>query len=960
VLRFPGRTITEIPSIPARMLAYIAHQVGVDGTAFAHYGTRENTIYEHLDEIRAVFGFRNYDWRAMRQLMRHLLPLAMESDRPLPLVEAALDLLRSRKVIAPGMTTLEQLIARALRRSERRVQQLLLQSLTAEHRAALDALLCAETGRGRWSRITRLHWLRLSPGLPSAPQLEHILERIVFLHRLQLPSIDVRLHRNRVLLLARRCGRYQAQPLASFPAARKYSLLLPYLHELRHDVVDAALDMFDNIWTELYRKSEAKQEQHIATHAHDLNTHVHILAAVAEAFLHAEAEGLDPFQTVYHTVPKTVLIATVQQARAIARPLIFDYLDLLEPKYLPLRQALLRFYRTLPFQPFRRRDPAILALEHILVLAERKQRVTTIAATVGRKTIYAPLAHVNERWRSYVVDGTTINPNYYEAAAFEKLRAGLRSGDIAVADSRRYQPFESYLIPKVQWAVHAAQGTTRLAETGDAHQYLAEATKRIHAQLTDLQTAIGSASGLMLDEQGQFHLTPIEANVPEQAKALSRRLYRMFPRPDLPDLFREVNDWTNFLDQATHLNTELPLFASQAMPLLAAIMATGMNLGLSAMAKASSFTDRQLAWAADWYLRDTTLQAMLVTLDNFILRQALARFWGAGTASSSDGLRIRLGVKAPNAQRNREHFDDMRGLTLYLHLGDVPAPLRQQIISTNASEAWYVIDGLCNHETDFTIQEHSTDTGGSSEHVFGMCHFLGFRFAPRIAAPLDRRLWTFGRPADYGPLNTLLKGRISTRLIVDHWEELKRLAGSIRHGVTPSSVLMRKLASYPRQNQLAQALTEVGKVEQTLHLLECYRDEAVRRRIERRLDRHESANALGRAVFFGRRGVMRDRAFQDQMHRASCLVIVMAAIIAWNTVYLMDAVTALRATGEEIPDELLPHIAPLGWRHINLLGRYEFQGPSYSLAQHRPLRTEAAGELDAPLDDEPDTEAGAW
>src|SRR6266511_2283110 len=88
----------------------------------------------------------------------------------------------------------------------------------------------------------------------------------------------------------------------------------------------------------------------------------------------------------------------------------------------------------------------------------------------------------------------------------------------------------------------------------------------------------------------------------------------VLPRPDLPDLFCEVNDWTNLIDQATHLNTEVPLFGSQAMPLLAAIMAIGMNLGLSAMAKASSFMDRQLAWAADWYLRDTTLQAMQVTV----------------------------------------------------------------------------------------------------------------------------------------------------------------------------------------------------------------------------------------------------------------------------------------------------------------------------------------------------------
>jgi len=606
---------------------------------------------------------------------------------------------------------------------------------------------------------------------------------------------------------------------------------VPYLHELQHDVVDQALDMFDNVWTELYRKSEARQEQHVADHAHDLNTQVHILTAVAEALLHAEAAGLDPFQTVYQQVPRAIVIATVQQAQALMRPATFDYLDLLEPKYLPLRQALLHFYRTLPFQPFRRRDPAILALEYVTTLADRKQRVTSITAKVGRKTIAAPLAYVSDRWRPYVLSGTAINPNYYEAAAFDRLRAGLRSGDIAVADSRRYRPFESYLIPLAQWAIHRTQGTTRLAETGDAHQYLAKRAKRIDELLSTLHQTLGPTSGLTLDEQGQFHLAAIEANAPAAAKALSRRLYRMLPQPDLPDLLRDVNDWTNFLDHATHLTTEAPLFGNQSMALLGALMATGMNLGLSAIAKASSFSDRQLAWATDWYLRDATLQAMLVNLDNFILRQPLAEVWGGGTASSSDGLRIRLGVKAANAQRNREHFEAMRGLTLYLHLGDVGAPLHQQIISTNASEAWYVIDGLCNHETEFNLQEHTTDTGGSSEHVFGMCHFLGFRFAPRIAAPLDRHLWTIGRPADYGPLNTLLKGRVSTRLIVDHWEEMQRLASSIRHGVTPASVLMRKLASYPRQNQLAQALAEVGKVEQTLHLLVCYRDEAVRRRM---------------------------------------------------------------------------------------------------------------------------------
>ena len=189
---------------------------------------------------------------------------------------------------------------------------------------------------------------------------------------------------------------------------------------------------------------------------------------------------------------------------------------------------------------------------------------------------------------------------------------------------------------------------------------------------------------------------------------------------------------------------------------------------------------------------------------------------------------------------------------------------------------------------------------------------------------------------------------------------MKRFAGSIKHGTVPASVLMQKLASFPRQNRTTQAFAEVGKLEKTSHLLEIYRSEAFRRELEVRLNRHESANGLGRALFFGRRGVMWDRAFEDQMHRASCLVILMAAIIAWNTAYLHDAISKLRAQGEDIPDSLLAHIAPLGWLHLNLLGQFPFRNQAYSLEVRRPLRTDAEASLDEPLDDEQAGQEGYW
>ena len=38
--------------------------------------------------------------------------------------------------------------------------------------------------------------------------------------------------------------------------------------------------------------------------------------------------------------------------------------------------------------------------------------------------------------------------------------------------------------------------------------------------------------------------------------------------------------------------------------------------------------------------------------------------------------------------------------------------------------------------------------------------------------------------------------------------------------------------------------------------------------------------------------------------------------------YLGRAADHLRSAGESVPDELLRHVAPLGWNHISLTGDY--------------------------------------
>ena len=80
--------------------------------------------------------------------------------------------------------------------------------------------------------------------------------------------------------------------------------------------------------------------------------------------------------------------------------------------------------------------------------------------------------------------------------------------------------------------------------------------------------------------------------------------------------------------------------------------------------------------------------------------------------------------------------------------------------------------------------------------------------------------------------------------------------------------------------------------------------------------------ARARAVCFHRLGRLHDRGVEAQRHRASGLTLITAAITLWNTVYLGRALEALRRRGESVPGALLPHLAPLGWQHVNLTGDY--------------------------------------
>lgn len=112
-------------------------------------------------------------------------------------------------------------------------------------------------------------------------------------------------------------------------------------------------------------------------------------------------------------------------------------------------------------------------------------------------------------------------------------------------------------------------------------------------------------------------------------------------------------------------------------------------------------------------------------------------------------------------------------------------------------DSLYLLAVVLEQETELQPTEIMTDTAGYTDTIFGIFHLLGLQFGPRIADISGARFWRVDRKADYGILDELASNRINIKLVIEHWDDLLRLAGSLKLGVVRAAGLTRVLFSAP-------------------------------------------------------------------------------------------------------------------------------------------------------------------
>jgi TnpA family transposase len=521
------------------------------------------------------------------------------------------------------------------------------------------------------------------------------------------------------------------------------------------------------------------------------------------------------------------------------------------------------------------------------------------------------------------------------------MRTGIRRRDLFAAPSLRYADPRIGLLDGQAWEATRPSICRTLGLSTDAPAEVSRLAERLDAAYRDTAANLPKNAAVQVDGAELVLSALDKLDEPPSLVALKAAVAARLPRVDLPELLLEMHTRTGFAGGFTHASEGGARAGDVATSICAVLVAEACNTGFEPLIRRDNPALRRsrLSWVRQNYIRAETLTRSTATLVAAQNRILLARAWGGGDVASADGVRFVVPVRTIHSGPNPRYFGQERGVTFYNLVSDQFTGLNGITVPGTLRDSLTLLSVVLEQQTELQPTEIMSDTGAYTDTIFGIFHLLGYQFSPRLADIGGTRFWRVDGKADYGALDELAGQRINVAIIIQHWEDLLRLAGSLKLGTVQAAGLIRTLQTKDRPTKLARALEELGRLIKTLYLLRFIDDEAYRRRILVQLNRGEGRHQLARIVFHGKRGELRQRYREGQEDQLGALGLVVNVIVLWNTIYMDAVLNQLRAEGFDVRAEDVARLSPLGFDHINMLGRYAFILPDQvARGELRPLR----------------------
>ena len=733
---------------------------------------------------------------------------------------------------------LARLVAQVRDQAASRLSRTLARTLKPRQAARLETLLVADE-RSRQSPLERL---RRAPTRVSVAGLVEALQRLQEIRALGVGRIDLStVPPVRVQALARYAAMARAQAIARMPPPRRHATLLAFAKVQEITALDDVVDLLDQLITAMLARVEHAGQQRRLRTLKDLDRAALLLHKACLVLLDPGCADRRVRDSVFARVPRDQLTQAVAQVADLVGTPDDHYFEDLRSRYSQVRRFLPALLEAVEFAAT---DAGRLVTEAIRFLK-------TIEGQKRPDMSRAPQALLTPAWQRVVIGPEgQVDRRLYTFCVLERLQDGLRRRDLFVPTSRRWGDPHAKLLQGPAWEKVRSRVCRTLGRSPTAATELESLGKQLDEAYRRIASNLPTNSAVTIERVGRrdvLTLTPLDKlDEPASLVDLRQDVTARLPRVDLTEVLLEVQAWTNFASEFRHISEADVRVGDLDLSLCAVLLAEACNIGLEPLVRPDvpALTRGRLSWVQQNYLRAETITKANARLVDYQAQIPLARAWGGGEVASADGLRFVVPVRTLNAGPNPKYFNTGRGVTYYNFTSDQFTGFHAIVVPGTIRDSLFILEGLLEQQTSLRPHEVMSDTAGYSDMVFGLFWLLGYQFSPRLADFGEARFWRIDPKADYGALNGLARQRINIPRIARNWDDLLRVAGSLKMGTVSASELIRGLQGGGRPSTLGRAIGELGRVAKTLYLLNYLDDEAYRRRILIQLNRGESRHGV--------------------------------------------------------------------------------------------------------------------
>ncbi len=900
------------------LLTYVGMQLDVPDKEIEPYTTRRQTISEHQIRLRRYLQLKAFDEHGQEALKGFLFKECCRLEEAVQLRACAYQFLRNQKILAPAPSTLDRLIGEQRKHARDHVFQQLLQQLPEGFEQQLDDLLIVDD-----ERTSRLQMFKDVPGTPSASAILRLTEKQKAIADTGVLELNLSwLNNNYQRALARQAKNSSVHRLRNADPSHRYASLICFLRQTYQDTTDFLIDMLDKLLCRIASQAEREVDEAMKQSRVSIQRSAILFQSMAGVLLDEDIPDNAVRSSIFQHISRDSLQSQTAVLRAWTEGNNSHAFQGIMRRFSYLRRFSPSLLETLTFEGQGQSTPSVLtAIETLRTMNTHNKRTLSHDA---------PTEFIPQRLRPFVSDNGTTNRQAWECALLMNVRDELKSGNLAVAGSKRFGQFDQFFISDGEWArrrdgFYEKSGLP--ISSAEVPSYLTGRLNTAYDAFLQSQTDNTFAT---VDERGwQLSTDPAEKlqESDEQKLIGLKNLLADQMRPiQLPQLLIEVDNALTFTRHFINPARREQRRTDDICSVLATVLALGCNIGPKTMARLTDEVSyEQIKRIMDWELTQDHQRAALADIVKAISSVGTSKTWGEGRTSSSDGQRY---VFPRNVlQQTFSHRMNDYALEFYSFVADNYAPFYSTAIECTDRDAAYVLDGLLYNESDLALEEHYTDTHGYTEINFAAFSMLGRRFCPRIRGIQHQRIYRIDTERDYGSLTPLVNQSdrtIHLDWISEQWDRMGQFYASLESGHTTASVALKRLAGFSGKNHFYRANRELGRVFKTEFILQYLSQTPLRRRIRRGLLKGEQLHTLARDVFYGKRGRIAARELEEQMNTCSCLTLILACIIYWQAREMERVLDEFQSGSSEsgIDLSLLGHISPIGWDNVLLYGQY--------------------------------------